>query len=345
MHIFRNCRVDHMIEIDFINVFQIHVDEVSEIVDLVLRRSTRAHKISWFKKIITATYVAINMIVSIAESTLATVASTSKVFHNFTLSQREALTQLDVQLSSVCYSDFQSLIFANDTSEISDLSSNVKSVKSVAKIVFENDVTIHRSSKNAVKAFTALMSQYSDLEKDTDFAELSQQNWMRISLKSDWEQRIFDKTKIYSLNKKNRKLVDEIFDKLHESDRLSWTNEFIFFNYSVFCVWKKVNDKKKNRSIVDIRDFNAITQSNVYSLFLQFNIISVVIDCQYITVLNCSTFFYQWRVHSNDRHKLTVITQRSRTRKLQCNCDELQEFVNLCATSNRSISSILSSFR
>ena len=46
VHIFRNCRVDHMIEIDFINVFQIHVDQVSEIVDLVLRRSVRAHKTS-----------------------------------------------------------------------------------------------------------------------------------------------------------------------------------------------------------------------------------------------------------------------------------------------------------
>ena len=27
-------------------------------------------------------------------------------------------------------------------------------------------------------------------------------------------------------------------------------------------------------------------------------------------MLNCLTFFYQWRIHSNDRHKLTVITHR-----------------------------------
>ena len=310
VHISRNCRVDHMIEINFINVFQIHVDEASEIVDLVFRRSTRAHKTSWFKKIIVATYVVINMIASIVESTLTIVVSTSKAFHSFTLSQREVFAQLNVQLLSVCYSDFQFLTFANDTSKISDLSSNVKSVKSIAKIVLENDVIIHRFSKNAVKTFTALMSQYSDLWKDTDFAELSQQNWMRISLKSDWKKRIFDKVKIYSLNKKNRKLVDEIFDKLHESDKLSWTDEFIFFSYFVFCVWKEINDKKKDRSIVNIRDFNAITQSNVYSLFLQFNIIFVVIDCQYIIVLNCSIFFYQWRIHSNDKHKLTVITHR-----------------------------------
>ena len=86
VHISRNCRVDHMIEIDFINAFQIHVDQVSEIVDLVFRRSIRTHKISWFKKIIIATYVVISMIVSIAESTFVIVASISKVFHSFILS-------------------------------------------------------------------------------------------------------------------------------------------------------------------------------------------------------------------------------------------------------------------
>ena len=61
---------------------------------------------------------------------------------------------------------------------------------------------------------------------------------------------------------------------------------------------------------MNIRDLNAITQSDVYSLSLQFDIISAVLECQYITVLNCSAFFYQWRVHSDDRHKLTVITHR-----------------------------------
>ena len=133
---------------------------------------------------------------------------------------------------------------------------------------------------------------------------------MRISLKSNWKQRISDKTKIYSLDKKNRELVDETFDKLHEFDRFSWTDEFISFDYSVFCVWKKINDKRKNRSVMNIRDLNAITQSDVYFLLFQFDIISAVLECQYITVLNCSIFFYQWRIHSDDKHKLIVITHR-----------------------------------
>ena len=46
VHIFRNYRVDHIIEIDYINVFQIHADEASHVVDLVLRRPTQMHKTS-----------------------------------------------------------------------------------------------------------------------------------------------------------------------------------------------------------------------------------------------------------------------------------------------------------
>ena len=177
VHIFRNCRVDHMIEIDFIIVFQIHVDEVSEIVDLAFRRSAQAHKTSWFKKIIAAIYVAINVIVDIESLLIVEATSiTSKVFHNSTLLQREAFIQLDIQFSLVCYSDFQFLTFTNVTSEISKLTSDLKSTKSaksITKIILESDVTIHQFSKNVVKTFTILIFEYFDLWKDIDFVQLS----------------------------------------------------------------------------------------------------------------------------------------------------------------------------
>ena len=50
---------------------------------------------------------------------------------------------------------------------------------------------------------------------------------------------------MYSLSTKNKKLIDEIFDKFHESNKLNWTKNFISFNYSIFCVWKIINNKKK----------------------------------------------------------------------------------------------------
>ena len=62
--------------------------------------------------------------------------------------------------------------------------------------------------------------------------------------------------------------------------------------------------------IVDIRDLNAITQSNVYFLSFQTKIIFVVIKCQYIIVIDCFEFFYQWKVHSKNRYKFIIMSHR-----------------------------------
>ena len=90
-----------------------------------------------------------------------------------------------------------------------------------------------------------------------------------------------------------------------------WTNIFTFFNYSTFCVWKKnVVDENKNKVIIDIRELNVITISNVYFLSLQSDIIVFLQNCFYISLIDASIFFYQWRVHSDDRHKLIVVTHK-----------------------------------
>ena len=116
---------------------------------------------------------------------------------------------------------------------------------------------------------------------------------------------------MYLLKTRDRKLIDDTFNKLHVIEKLSWTIESISFNYSFFCVWKtNVNEKKKKRVIIDIRSLNVIIQSDVYSLFLQSNIIQLIIDCEYIIVINVAFFFYQWRVHFDDKHKLIVINHR-----------------------------------
>ena len=134
---------------------------------------------------------------------------------------------------------------------------------------------------------------------------------MKISLKSDWETKIFEKVKVYSLKQKDRDLIDKTFDEFHKTGKFFWTIEFISFNYFLFCVWKiNVNNERKDRVVVDIRDLNVIIQSNAYSLSLQSNIIQLITECSYIIMIDAISFFYQWRVHFNDKHKLTVVSHR-----------------------------------
>ena len=273
---------------NYFNVF--HVDK-QNVIELIVRMSIREHKFSWFKKILSIFVVVVAIIIDV-------------IFDfNFTFS-----------LAISFAFDFQITIIS---SSIVDLNFIVDVKKSFAIVLFifsnvilSNEITIYQFVD--IEIFVSIMKKISILWIDVDFVELFEKNWMRIFLKSNWKNRVFDKIKIYFLNVRDRELMNKIFDEFHEQKRMSWTNISTSFNYSIFCIWKKnVNDENKNKIIINIRDLNAIIVSNVYSLFLQFDIIFNVRNCSYIFVIDALTFFYQWRIHSNDRHKFIVITHKN----------------------------------
>jgi hypothetical protein len=86
--------------------------------------------------------------------------------------------------------------------------------KTSTDVILSNDVIIHNSSSQTVSTFFDLMNRYFDLWKSEEFVKLFENQWMRVSLRSDWESRIFEKVKIYSLETKDKKFVNQIFDDL-----------------------------------------------------------------------------------------------------------------------------------
>ena len=182
--------------------------------------------------------------------------------------------------------------------------------KLTTDIVLFNDITVHDSFHNVSQRLCKLIEEYSSLWTDQEFANLSKNNWMKLSLKTDWKAKIKEKAKIYSLKQRDKALIDETFNKLHTQERLNWTNRETSFNFSVFVVWRDSSKNKKERIVVDIKDFNAISQSDAYSLSLQNDIIQTVQKCRFISIINCASFFYQWRVHSENRHKFTIVSHR-----------------------------------
>jgi hypothetical protein len=68
---------------------------------------------------------------------------------------------------------------------------------------------------------------------------------------------------------------------------------------------------RRDKVIIDIRDLNKISEHDAYSMSLQSDILSKTQECSYIFVMNCITFFHQWRDVIFDRHKLFVITSRN----------------------------------
>lgn len=162
----------------------------------------------------------------------------------------------------------------------------------------------------ARSAYARLVQDFPSLWQDNGFIDIPKDEWMRIPLKSDWQSKLNGKSKIYPLGTKDREVLDRTFDELHQKGRLQWTNKATPFAYPVFVTWKTVNGVRKGRAVVDIRGLNDLIIPDAYPIPLQAEIISDLRDCSHISVLDASSFFYQWHMHPDDTYKLTVVTHR-----------------------------------
>lgn len=286
LHIPRNFRLGRVMELDYPNACHVSGEDAE---DLAIRRPKKEHKNSWLKKLLVAC--------------TATAAATTGI-----LSPTANLASISPKVAPI-RSEVTPI-----SSEVGSISSGISPISLPApspEVIMPNGVTIHNSSKEAVDAFSKLVNEFPTIWHDTGFATLPEENWMKIPLRSDWEDKISGKAKIYPLGAKDREVVDQTFDELQALGRLSYTTDSTPFSYPCFVVWKVMADgSKKGRVVVDIRGLNAITVPDAYPLPLQSEIIVAVRDCQYISVIDCTAFFYQWRVFFKDRHKLTVVSHR-----------------------------------
>ena len=91
------------------------------------------------------------------------------------------------------------------------------------KIKLFNEFMIYED-ENAKKVYTNFINEFSTLWKDHEFIDVFESSWMRISLKDNWQFKIIEKFKIYSLETKNKKILNNTFDNLHKKNRFKWTN-------------------------------------------------------------------------------------------------------------------------
>ena len=113
---------------------------------------------------------------------------------------------------------FISIIF--NTSSISLLEvltsifiSDIAIISTAADAVLLNRITIYEGNSE----IQSVVEEFSRLwEKGEEFADVSQKEWIRISLKSDWEQYVLKTARVYPLKKDAKEVVDKIFDKLQK---------------------------------------------------------------------------------------------------------------------------------
>ena len=82
-------------------------------------------------------------------------------------------------------------------------------------VLMTNEIIAHNSFKKAIETFSQLINEYSKLWTNQEFVNLSGKNWMKLSLKSDWELTLKEKIKFYSLDFHDKAIIDDTFTKLH----------------------------------------------------------------------------------------------------------------------------------
>jgi hypothetical protein len=210
---------------------------------------------------------------------------------------------IDIQKTLLVAEFFWHKIFA-----LAEIRTSMKNKSRTMKKTSVRRITIYENS-NDQQLLLDVIEKYSDFwDKIENFVvNVSEKEWMFITLKSDVK---IEFAKIYSMRSKNQKLIDEIFDKLHEQDKMHWTTESTAHEVLVFVIWRMINEEKKNRVVVNIRNLNKIVESDSYSMSLQSNIIATVSEAKFISVIDAVVFFYQFRIQIFDRHKLTIISHR-----------------------------------
>ena len=166
---------------------------------------------------------------------------------------------------------------------------------------------------------------------------------MKVTLKPGWEAKVSAiKPRIYPLGNKDRQLVDDTFDELYQQGHMKFTSDATPFSFPVFVIYKSDSEgKKKNRAVVDIRKLNKLVLPDSYPLLLQSEIIANVQGCTNPAVLDAASFFYQWRLHPDQRFMFTVVTHRGQE-TIQV---PIMGYINLVAYVQQEIDNILRGIR
>lgn len=162
-----------------------------------------------------------------------------------------------------------------------------------------------------LRIFCDLVQSY-DIWSRPGFVKVPKDQWMRIPLKEGAK---IPRNQVYRLGPKEKKLVDETFDALHEEGKLKWASNYTPSGYPVFVVYRlgTLPDGTrglKGRVVVDLRGLNKITELDSYPVLTQDEIIQLARGAKYMSVFDKAKSFYQWPVHPADTPKLSVISHR-----------------------------------
>jgi len=185
----------------------------------------------------------------------------------------------------------------------------IKTPENLPKRVIDNGIHIYALDPKLADSFEKLVRAHPKLWVNEGLVKMYEDEMMKIPLVEGWEnQKIANRS--YPLSKKDLKVVDKVFDDLHDQSKMEWVNEATPFGAPFFVVHRTVAGEPKGRVVIDLRGLNRVTVPDNYPLPLQSEVIASLRGKKFITVIDAASFFYQFGVYPPHRDRFTVISPR-----------------------------------
>ena len=173
--------------------------------------------------------------------------------------------------------------------------------------VLPNGITVYGTEAVASQLATAVYD-YPDIWKDRGTTvDIPEAEWMPISIKPGASVKA---ARVYPLGQRDREVIDETFDKMHDQGKMEWSLQPTPFSFPCFVVWRNHPAGRKGRVVVDIRELNRIAEADTYPLPAQADIVGLVAGYEYISTVDAVGWFHQFLVQRGDRSKFTVVSHR-----------------------------------
>ena len=161
------------------------------------------------------------------------------------------------------------LLKATPLNSVPSLPLPSSNIDSTLEHVMPSGLTIYGTPEVA-EQIASVASEFPEIwtDRGTTF-DIPEDEWMPIPLKAD---ALPKPSRVYPVSQKDKEVIDEAFDKLHQQGKRTWSNQPTPFSYPVFVVWRNMPDGSgKGRVVVDIRGLNKIAESDGYPLNTSLN--------------------------------------------------------------------------
>lgn len=175
----------------------------------------------------------------------------------------------------------------------SNSSSTASTASTACETIHTTGATIYGNTTDS-QAIATVAESFPSLWQDTgNVVNIPKDQWMEIPLVDNWKDLYkAGQARVYPVGARDKQVINEAFDKLHEQGRMEWTSTATPFTFPCFVVWKDTADGPKGRVVVDIRALNKITIPDAYPMPLQSEILALIIHATHISTIDAASFFY-----------------------------------------------------